>query len=201
MLALYRSGRQADALGAYQDARRTLVDELGIEPGPELQSLQKAVLEHDRDAGRGVRKPRAPAPFVGSHADRRRVGVLGGLGLLVLAGPVAAFLLTRGGGSDPVVVPPNALALIDPGSNEVIEAIRVGNSPGPIAVEAGNAWVVNINDSTISLFDSATQEVIHDQRLQRRQQPQHRRPERRELRLNRNARLDRRRGLVRRERE
>ena len=34
MLALYRSGRQADALSAYQDARRTLVDELGLEPGP-----------------------------------------------------------------------------------------------------------------------------------------------------------------------
>jgi predicted ATPase/DNA-binding SARP family transcriptional activator/class 3 adenylate cyclase len=47
MLALYRSGRQADALNVYQDARRTLGEELGLEPGRELQELEKAVLTHD----------------------------------------------------------------------------------------------------------------------------------------------------------
>ena len=47
MLALYRSGRQGDALGAYQQARRHLVDELGIEPGPELVDLEHRILDHD----------------------------------------------------------------------------------------------------------------------------------------------------------
>jgi DNA-binding SARP family transcriptional activator len=47
MLALYRSGRQAEALEAYQDARRTLVDELGIDPGSQLQQLEKAMLNQD----------------------------------------------------------------------------------------------------------------------------------------------------------
>jgi predicted ATPase/DNA-binding SARP family transcriptional activator len=47
MLALYRSGRQAEALEAYQAARRALVDELGIEPTAELQTLEKAILTHD----------------------------------------------------------------------------------------------------------------------------------------------------------
>ena len=47
MLALYRSGRQADALAAYQQARRHLVDELGIEPGPALQRLERAILQQD----------------------------------------------------------------------------------------------------------------------------------------------------------
>ena len=47
MLALYRSGRQADALGAYRSARDTLVDELGIEPGPELKELEAAILRQD----------------------------------------------------------------------------------------------------------------------------------------------------------
>jgi DNA-binding SARP family transcriptional activator len=47
MLALYRSGRQAEALAAYQDARRTLVDELGIDPTPALQQLEKRILTQD----------------------------------------------------------------------------------------------------------------------------------------------------------
>jgi DNA-binding SARP family transcriptional activator/tetratricopeptide (TPR) repeat protein len=47
MLALYRCGRQVDALDAYRAGRRTLVDELGIEPGPALQELQRLILVQD----------------------------------------------------------------------------------------------------------------------------------------------------------
>jgi DNA-binding SARP family transcriptional activator len=47
MLALYRAGRQADALAAFADARRTFVDTLGVDPSPMLQELQHAILRQD----------------------------------------------------------------------------------------------------------------------------------------------------------
>jgi adenylate cyclase len=58
MLALYRAGRQADALHAYQRARRTLVSELGIEPGPALRDLERRILGQDPELA--VERPPTP---------------------------------------------------------------------------------------------------------------------------------------------
>jgi DNA-binding SARP family transcriptional activator len=63
MLALYRSGRQAEALTAYHEARRVLVDELGIEPGPELQALYGQILRQERSL------VRVAAPSLDDHYD------------------------------------------------------------------------------------------------------------------------------------
>ncbi len=51
MLALYRAGRQSDALDAYREARRLLVEELGLEPSPELRALESAILRQDASLG------------------------------------------------------------------------------------------------------------------------------------------------------
>lgn len=59
MLALYRCDRQAEALACYQDARRTLIDHAGVEPGPALQRLQSAIL-----AGEASLIPPSPPPVV-----------------------------------------------------------------------------------------------------------------------------------------
>ena len=61
MLALYRADRQADALQAYQDARRQLVEELGIEPGARLRELEAAVLAQDPALAVPDREP-SPKP-------------------------------------------------------------------------------------------------------------------------------------------
>ena len=67
MLALYRADRQADALQAYQDARRALVEQLGIEPGERLRELERGILAQDSDLAVPVAAPEAdgadePAP-------------------------------------------------------------------------------------------------------------------------------------------
>jgi predicted ATPase/DNA-binding SARP family transcriptional activator len=60
MLALYRSGRQADALAVYQRARRTFVDELGIEPSESLRRLERAILAHDPSLNAAQAGPTSP---------------------------------------------------------------------------------------------------------------------------------------------
>ncbi len=97
MLALYRTGRQADALDLYRRTRATFVDELGIEPGPALQELERAILRQD-PALRPDRRARAQD---GEPTPRRRLLLLLALAVLVLAvaAGVAAVLLNRGGSS------------------------------------------------------------------------------------------------------
>jgi DNA-binding SARP family transcriptional activator len=73
MLALYRSGRQADALSAYQEARRAFV-ELGIEPGPELRELQRSILAQDERLLAIEPSPSTEEPF--ARESRRTVTVV-----------------------------------------------------------------------------------------------------------------------------
>jgi predicted ATPase/DNA-binding SARP family transcriptional activator len=67
--ALYRAGRQADALAAYQRVRRQLADQLGLVPGPRLQTLEQLILRHDESLG-------ADGPRAGAIASAERPGNL-----------------------------------------------------------------------------------------------------------------------------
>src|SRR5581483_8920045 len=74
MLALYRSGRQAEALARYRDGRRLLVEQLGIEPGPALQDLERAILRQDSSLLQAPAAQPARGPVIGSGA--RLAGLL-----------------------------------------------------------------------------------------------------------------------------
>ena len=98
MLALYRDGRQSDALAEYRTARETLVEEIGIEPGPALQALERAILVQDDGlaptAGavveRRVELPAARTPLLGREHELAEAADLlrsGDARLLTLTGP------------------------------------------------------------------------------------------------------------------
>ena len=91
MLALYRSGRQADALEDYRAGRRALQDELGLEPGPDLRTLQQQILDQDPQ----LDAPRTRPAAVAAHALRGR-GLLAVGGALLLAVAIAAVAVGRG---------------------------------------------------------------------------------------------------------
>jgi len=78
MIALYRAGRQAEALEAYRHVRATLVGELGLEPGPELRELEAAILRQDPSLGVRRELEQRPHPDTGSWLprERRRVTVV-----------------------------------------------------------------------------------------------------------------------------
>ena len=157
MLALYRCGRQPDALEAYRDARRELLDGLGLEPGRALQELERAILAQDPALD-------APAPRHRTQpaSVRARSGTLiiaGGV-LLLAAAIAAAAVALSGGGARRLVAAANSVAVIDPHTNRVVADTPVGVAPGDVTAGVGGVWVVNTDDHTISLIDPRSRRVL-----------------------------------------
>jgi YVTN family beta-propeller protein len=153
MLALYRCGREPEALALYRETRRLLVDELGMEPSPALRELHDAILRQDP----ALEAPPAPQPPGDAGGDgrgrrRRRAAVVAAA--LALAGGVAAVIgLLAPGATAPVHVAANAVAVIDPARNAVVHQIAVGARPADISAGAGGVWVDNLDDNSISEID------------------------------------------------
>jgi DNA-binding SARP family transcriptional activator/DNA-binding beta-propeller fold protein YncE len=145
MAALYRGGRQAEALQVYREGRATLSEQLGIEPGPGLRDLERAILRQDAELGAADPPPHPAAPRL-----RRRWFLV--LGVAVAATAGLSFVLIRGGSTDvqPVVVQPHTVAVIDPARNKVVADIPVGAWPGPLAADQTYVYVGNIGGATYS---------------------------------------------------
>jgi YVTN family beta-propeller protein len=102
-----------------------------------------------------ARAARAPPRH---HPPRRRTWAL--LGAAVVAASIAGALLLGSRSPAAVSVPPNSVAVIDPRSGTVVEAIRTGENPGPVSAGAGGLWVLSLNSATLSRIDIRTHRIV-----------------------------------------
>jgi YVTN family beta-propeller protein len=127
---------------------------------PPLKTLAAQPVAATPFAGReGELAAAAEAAVAPPRFGRRRL--MWALGSLLAAAVIAvtAFMLT---GSQPGLadVPPDAVGVIDPASNKIIDAVGVNESPGPISVSGNSVWVLNQNSRTASRIDSRTRKVV-----------------------------------------
>jgi YVTN family beta-propeller protein len=156
MLALYRCGRQSEALAVYRETRALLVDELGIEPSPETRELHEAVLRQDHTLDPPTAAA-APARTAVVRARPWRVWLVAAAAACVVA--LAAGIAIRPRGADAVVGEPNSVAVIDPAHNAVVHDIPVGARPANLAAGAGGLWVANVDDRSLSEIDPVSSQV------------------------------------------
>src|SRR4051794_29275468 len=145
MLAIYRAGRQAEALGAYRAARAELVEQIGVEPGADLQRLHDQILAHDAALDlRAAAEPESLTP-----PPRRSRALLVGAAVLLLAG-ITAFGLIRV--LEPASLPgirEDAVGVLDPDGGRITAEYSVGRAPGALTTDGRSVWAANERDGTV----------------------------------------------------
>ena len=187
MTALYRSGRQSDALSTYRRLRMLLQGELGIDPSPAVQQLHRRILEQDptlllahdvpspRDVARrpaplaasasgAVVTPRGPPPTAAPAAargsrPRSRGPIRWGTTVSALVSVALAATVFATAGSDrPVPLPGNSLGVLD-GAGRVLAVVPVGTNPTALVYGGGSLWVANQSDDTVMRVDPVSRQV------------------------------------------
>ena len=160
MLALYRSDRQAEALQVYQEFRRALSEQLGLDPSPGLQRLEVAIL--GRDAS--LQAPRATGPSVappgGPRVRPRRRWLVAGTAAVIAIVISTAVVASPGGGSARLTaIPADSVGAINPARGGITAVVPDEFSPSDVAAGAGSVWVANYNANSVSRIDPVTHTV------------------------------------------
>lgn len=165
MLALYRSGRQAEALQVYQQARAALVGELGIEPGQPLRELQQAILRQDES----LDVPHEPPPPESATGRKQ------GFARSRLALPIAAACAIGGAVALGLLLPRvfeeskahaayrSGTVLVDLKTRKQIGFVPPSqlDFPGFPVYSGGHFWLMNLTTSTFVEIDPKTGKVLH----------------------------------------
>src|SRR6266540_2250022 len=171
MLALYRSGRQAEALQVYREARAYFVEELGLEPGPSLRTIEQAILRQEAvldvpqpDAGAvavavAVTSP-SPSPLEKTpitpemiHA-RRRVPVIGLVAAAIaITAAVAIPLVVRDSDVRLAHAQGNALGSVSTRAGELGGSVALPAAPTRMASGLGSLWVTQFDDHSLARVD------------------------------------------------
>jgi DNA-binding SARP family transcriptional activator len=159
MLALYRCGRRIEALDVYRDGRRLCLDDLGLEPGPELRALEKQIFADSPD----LAPPRRMPPSA-ERAARRAPWVILAAGVLLAVAAIGA--LRREQGAHP---PIRAPAAVDVAANSVVELAPRGGSavtavplpgrPTDMAARDDQLLVVSVDRSALTVVDGRTRRI------------------------------------------
>ena len=172
MLALYRSGRQSEALAAFRRARGLLADELGIEPGPDLRRMEQAILRQDPELEQPPAAPPQPpalrnlprpvparpgsaiAPKAAPQADahRRRAGARG-------RGRGRACRLRCGRRGRGRASPANGIGVLSASGTSVTSALAMPSALASLAVGGGSVWATSPEGNAVYRIDPATRAI------------------------------------------
>jgi YVTN family beta-propeller protein len=167
VVALYRCGRQSDALAAVQDVRRRLSHELGLDLSPELRELETKILRHDPALRPGSDRDQPPpsrrVPGRRTRPVRRVAALAAGVAALVAAAVAVAVVSPdsrqRGEAGTSPPTPAIVTDFHGVGLDQRHRTIALSGSPDALAVEGGVVWVSDARGNALSRIDPATGSV------------------------------------------
>jgi YVTN family beta-propeller protein len=156
MLALYRAGRQADALAAYRAGRRRLVAELGLEPSAELRALERRILEQDPSLAGSI----ASSPALRSRRVRRVRLVAAALTLAAVAASVITGVELGTGGSSASPARGSTAGVFELGrGSAVVGGSSLGGEPTAMVKDASSIWIAVPDASRVVRIDPVSRRL------------------------------------------